>query len=97
MSVKIGINGFGRIGRLVLRIAVEKEGVEVLAINDPFMTPQYMQYLLKYDTVHGHFKGTVEVDGNDKPVNPVVIESIDIIEYNLLFNWLPKLGSLTSS
>jgi len=69
MSVKIGINGFGRIGRLVLRIAVEKEGVEVLAINDPFMTPQYMQYLLKYDTVHGQFKGTVEVEGNDLVIN----------------------------
>lgn len=65
----IGINGFGRIGRLVLRIAVEKEGVEVLAINDPFMTPQYMQYLLKYDTVHGQFKGTVEVEGNDLVIN----------------------------
>jgi len=69
MSVKIGINGFGRIGRLVLRIAIEKEGVEVLAINDPFMTPQYMQYLLKYDTVHGQFKGTVEVEGNDLVIN----------------------------
>jgi glyceraldehyde 3-phosphate dehydrogenase len=65
MSVKIGINGFGRIGRLVFRAAFEYKEIEVVAINDPFMTPAYMQYLLKYDTVHGQFKETIEVSGND--------------------------------
>jgi len=69
MSVKIGINGFGRIGRLVLRAALEYKEIEVVAINDPFMTPAYMQYLLRYDTVHGQFKGTIEVEGNDLILN----------------------------
>lgn len=55
---KIGINGFGRIGRLVLRAAVEK-GAEVVAINDPFIGVDYMVYLFKYDSTHGRFKGTV--------------------------------------
>jgi len=56
---KIGINGFGRIGRLVLRAALEKKA-EVVAINDPFMDLQYMVYLLKYDSVHMKYPGTVE-------------------------------------
>ena len=57
MSLKIGITGFGRIGRLVFRAAVER-GIEVGAIND-LMEPEYMAYMLKYDTIHGTFKGTV--------------------------------------
>ena len=60
MITKIGINGFGRIGRLVFRAALTHEGVEVAAINDPFMNPEYMAYMLKYDSVHGKFPGTVE-------------------------------------
>ncbi|CAH4030177.1 unnamed protein product [Pieris brassicae] len=56
---KIGINGFGRIGRLVLRASVEK-GAKVVAINDPFIGLDYMVYLFKYDSTHGRFKGTVE-------------------------------------
>uniref|UniRef100_A0A7S0UZL8 Glyceraldehyde-3-phosphate dehydrogenase n=1 Tax=Polytomella parva TaxID=51329 RepID=A0A7S0UZL8_9CHLO len=59
-KVKIGINGFGRIGRLVCRIAEERPDVEVVAINDPFIDGEYMAYMFKYDTVHGRFKGTVE-------------------------------------
>jgi len=55
---KIGINGFGRIGRLVLRAAVDK-GAQVVAINDPFIGLEYMVYLFKYDSTHGRFKGTV--------------------------------------
>ncbi|MGI5849322.1 MAG: type I glyceraldehyde-3-phosphate dehydrogenase [Christensenellales bacterium] len=58
MAVKVGINGFGRIGRLVFRAAASNPNVEVLGINDPFIDPEYMVYMLKYDTVHGHFKGT---------------------------------------
>lgn len=65
MSVKIGINGFGRIGNLSFQAALEKEEVEVVAINDPFVTADYMAYMTKYDTVHGRFNGTVEEkDGN---------------------------------
>jgi len=60
MVAKIGINGFGRIGRLVLRAALEQNDVVVTAINDPFMSTEYMAYQLKYDTVHGVFKGTIE-------------------------------------
>ena len=60
MSVKIGINGFGRIGNLSFQAALAKEGVEVIAINDPFITADYMAYMTKYDTVHGRFNGTVE-------------------------------------
>jgi len=57
MAVKVGINGFGRIGRLVFRASLSKPEVEVLAINDPFIDVDYMVYMLKYDTVHGHFDG----------------------------------------
>lgn len=69
MSIKVGINGFGRIGRLVFRAAVENDQVEVTGINDPFIDLDYMVYMLKYDTVHGTFKGTVEVSGTDLLVN----------------------------
>ena len=60
MSVKLGINGFGRIGKLSFQAAIAKEGVEVVAINDPFITADYMAYMVKYDTVHGRFNGTIE-------------------------------------
>ena len=64
MAIKIGINGFGRIGRLVLRAAVNNSAVEITGINDPFIDLDYMAYMLKYDTVHGHFEGTIEVKVN---------------------------------
>ena len=64
MSTKIGINGFGRIGRIAFRIAAEKSDVEVVAIND-LLDVDHLAYLLKYDSVHGKFKGDVSVkDGN---------------------------------
>ena len=64
MSTKIGINGFGRIGRIAFRIAAENENVEVVGIND-LLDVEHLAYLLKYDSVHGKYKGTVEVkDGN---------------------------------
>ena len=63
MSVKLGINGFGRIGNLSFQAALQKEGVEVVAINDPFISADYMAYMIKYDSVHGRFKG--EVKGED--------------------------------
>ena len=67
--VKFGINGFGRIGRLVFRAALSNPKVQVTAINDPFMPLDYLIYNLKYDTVHGRFKGTIEKDGKDLVVN----------------------------
>ena len=64
MSTKIGINGFGRIGRIAFRIAMESKDVEVVAVND-LLDVEHLAYLLKYDSVHGQFKGTVDVkDGN---------------------------------
>ena len=69
MTVKIGINGFGRIGRLVLRAACDRKDVEVVGINDPFISPDYASYLLRYDTIHGHFNGTVEYTENSIIVN----------------------------
>merc|ERR1711872_613757 len=65
---RIGINGFGRIGRLVLRAAVEK-GAKVVAINDPFISLDYMVYMFKYDSTHGQFKGEVKEDGKFLYVN----------------------------
>jgi len=59
MSINVGINGFGRIGRLVLRAAKKYPNINVVAVNDPFITPDYAEYMLKYDTVHGRFDGTV--------------------------------------
>ncbi|KAM7278156.1 hypothetical protein ACFE04_005290 [Oxalis oulophora] len=55
-KVKIGINGFGRIGRLVARVALERDDVELVAVNDPFITTEYMTYMFKYDSVHGQYK-----------------------------------------
>ena len=60
MSIKIGINGFGRIGTLAFQAALNKEGVEVVAINDPFIEADYMAYMTKFDSVHGRFNGQVE-------------------------------------
>ena len=59
MSVKVGINGFGRIGNLTFQAALSKKEIEVVAINDPFITADYMAYMVKYDTVHGKFEGEV--------------------------------------
>jgi glyceraldehyde 3-phosphate dehydrogenase len=59
--VQVGINGFGRIGRIVLRNALEMENINVVAVNDPFINLEYMAYMFKFDSVHGRFKGSVEV------------------------------------
>jgi glyceraldehyde 3-phosphate dehydrogenase len=67
-TLRLGINGFGRIGRLVLRVAAEREGVEVVAIND-LLEVDHLAYLLKYDSVHGRFNGTVEVKDGHLVVN----------------------------
>jgi glyceraldehyde-3-phosphate dehydrogenase type I len=68
MAPKVGINGFGRIGRLVLRVALEK-GVQVVSINDPFIALDYMVYMFKYDSTHGRFKGTVSTANGKLVIN----------------------------
>ena len=69
MKTKIGINGFGRIGRLVFRAALTHDDVEVVGLNDPFMNPEYMAYMLKYDSVHGKFPGEVSAEDGALVVN----------------------------
>lgn len=74
MSIKIGINGFGRIGRLVFRAAMaQPEKFEVVGINDPFIDLDYMVYMTKYDTVHGQFKGDVSIKDGKLCVNGKLI------------------------
>lgn len=67
--MKIGINGFGRIGSLVLRASLERENTEVVAINDPFIDKEYMKYMLLFDTIHGKLNATVEVVEDGLVVN----------------------------
>uniref|UniRef100_A0AAQ6A1P4 Glyceraldehyde-3-phosphate dehydrogenase n=1 Tax=Amphiprion ocellaris TaxID=80972 RepID=A0AAQ6A1P4_AMPOC len=62
--VKVGINGFGRIGRLVTRAAFTSKKVQIVAINDPFIDLEYMVYMFKYDSTHGRFKGEVKIEGD---------------------------------
>ncbi|MBW7571582.1 type I glyceraldehyde-3-phosphate dehydrogenase [Caproiciproducens faecalis] len=70
MSIKIGINGFGRIGRLVFRAAVaQPETFEIVGINDPFIDVDYMVYMVKYDTMHGHFQGDISAEDGKLVVN----------------------------
>jgi len=69
MKTKIGINGFGRIGRLVFRAAIQNPNIEVKGINDPFIDLDYMKYMLIYDTVHGRFNGDVQVSEGKLIVN----------------------------
>ena len=68
-KIKIGINGFGRIGRLVLRACSKRDDVEVVAINDPFVDLDYSKYLFEYDTVHGKFDGQCEIKKDKLVVN----------------------------
>ncbi|OKY24954.1 type I glyceraldehyde-3-phosphate dehydrogenase [Thalassotalea sp. PP2-459] len=68
MTIKVGINGFGRIGRFVFRAAAERNDIEIVGIND-LIDVEYMAYMLKYDSTHGRFKGTVDVEGGQLIVN----------------------------
>lgn len=69
MAIKIGINGFGRIGRLVFRAGLDNPDYEFVGINDPFMTPDYCAYMLRYDTVHGQYKGEISYTDDAIVVN----------------------------
>ena len=71
-AIKLGVNGFGRIGRQVVRIAMDRESMVLKHINSP-MTPEYMKYLLEHDTVHGRFSGTCEVSNDGLTVNGMPI------------------------
>ncbi len=68
MTIKVGINGFGRIGRFAFRLAQERDDIEVLGIND-LIDVNYMAYMLRYDSIHGRYKGTIEVDNGSLVVN----------------------------
>ena len=78
MAIKICINGFGRIGRLVFRIAVaQPEVFEVVAVNDPFISTDYMAYMTKYDTIHGRFDGVAEAKDGKFLVNGKEVKTFD--------------------
>ncbi|XP_061163378.1 glyceraldehyde-3-phosphate dehydrogenase-like [Saccostrea echinata] len=68
MTLKVGINGFGRIGRLVLRAALDK-GLDVVAVNDPFIDLEYMVYMFRYDSTHGVFEGEIKTEGGKLVIN----------------------------
>ena len=68
MAIRVALNGFGRIGRQVVRIALDRDSFELKHINSP-MAPEYMKYLLEHDTVHGRFKGTCEIEGDGLKIN----------------------------
>ncbi|MEA4815508.1 MAG: type I glyceraldehyde-3-phosphate dehydrogenase [Lachnospiraceae bacterium] len=75
--IKVGINGFGRIGRLVLRVADKRNDIQIVAVNDPFVDLEYMAYMVKYDTTHGRFDGEISIkDGK------LVIDGREIEVYN---------------
>ena len=77
MSIKVGINGFGRIGKLAFQAALEKGDVDIIAINDPFIAADYMAYMVKYDTIHGRFNGEIKGEGNT-----LTIDGKEIKVYN---------------
>lgn len=65
MAITVGINGFGRIGRLVLRVALSRKDIDVVAVNDPFIGAEYAAYMFKYDSTHGRYQGEVTSDGQN--------------------------------
>jgi glyceraldehyde 3-phosphate dehydrogenase len=74
MTVGLGINGFGRIGRLVMRAALDNPNVQVVAVNDPFLTPEYAAYQFKYDSVHGIYPKEVSVKDGDLLIGDVTVK-----------------------
>ena len=75
--IKVGINGFGRIGRLVMRASLERENVDVVAVNDPFIDLEYMKYMLQYDTIHGKLNKEIKVEDG-----ALVVDGKKILVYN---------------
>ena len=78
--IKVGINGFGRIGRLVMRVSLERDNVDVVAVNDPFIDVEYMKYMLTYDTIHGKYKADIKVEGNDLVINGKTVKVFNCME-----------------
>lgn len=78
--IKVGINGFGRIGRLVMRVSLERDNVDVVAVNDPFIDVEYMKYMLTYDTIHGKYNADIKIDGNDLVINGKVVKVFNCME-----------------
>ena len=76
--INVGINGFGRIGRLVFRASMARKDVQVVGVNDPFIDIKYAAYMLKYDTMHGKFDGTVEINEKD---NALVVNGKKVVFY----------------
>ena len=76
MAIKVGINGFGRIGRLVFRAGLDNPNIEFVGVNDPFMTPDYCAYMLRYDTVHGRYNGDIKVTENS-----IIVEGKEVKFY----------------
>ena len=83
-KIKLGINGFGRIGRLVLRVVAERSDVEVVAINDPFIDLEYAKYMFTHDTIHGRFEGNCEIKEGKLIVNKNEIVFYEEKEPNLI-------------
>ena len=77
MSIRIGINGFGRIGRLVFRAGITRDDIEIVAVNAPDKKPEQLAYVVKYDSVHGRFDGTVEVVDGNLVVNGKTVKLLD--------------------
>ena len=77
MSIRIGINGFGRIGRLVFRAGIVRDDIEIVAVNAPDKKPEQLAYVVKYDTVHGRFNGSVEVVDGNLVVNGKTVKLLD--------------------
>jgi glyceraldehyde 3-phosphate dehydrogenase len=83
-NVKLGINGFGRIGRLVMRASLERDNIDVLAINDPFVDLEYMKYMLKYDTIHGKFNADIQIEDGNLVINGKTIKVFNCKEPSLI-------------
>ena len=88
MTIKVGINGFGRIGRIVFRAAQKRSDIEIVAIND-LLDADYMAYMLKYDSTHGRFDGTVEVKDGHLIVNgKKTVSYTHLNQYPDVASWL---------
>ncbi len=82
MNIKLGINGFGRIGRLVMRASLERENVDVVAVNDPFIDLEYMKYMLTYDTVHGKLNADIKIENGNLVVDGKTIKVFNFKDPN---------------
>ena len=87
-KIKIGINGFGRIGRMVLRASLERDDVDVVAIND-LLNIDHLAYLLKYDSVHGKCRADISVHNNNLIIKWFSYSRCNVFDWNVCFSFLP--------